>query len=539
MATEFLSGNRLQTVWVNQPTENTFPSTGLFNVFTGINLPYINTELSMIDDATINPLNQSMQRQKLVGASAKINFEQNLTYHSMYMMQYILHNAVFGATLKVNVVDTFAATTDNIAVTVAMPNALIASRSIVLIKGFGATNPDGVYLASAAAQTTTSLGITGIVAQAAIPSNAELHYVGVKGASGDITITAGGNIASTVLDFTTIPFIKVGVELKIGGGDAVGALGGAASRFATAGNNTRVRVLAVTANLITVTKSLETNLVLASDTGTSKTIEIYGMLNLKLANYTAPEFIRHRIAVETYDPIIDAAGKNPLRYAQNGVVSSLEVGLPLADRATMKAEVMLAKVEDNIAIGSKKAGFSTAITRVDSPTFVPKLTGFNCFIRIGNTLVPQSQDITIKIEQEVQPIEYQGLDTATVTGASATQLTENVFTRAYNDFNKVKITLDINNVTNSDINDLIKKALQDTDASIYLQYIFPQTLQNSSNLAAAGFSVEISRASFDIKNDVAAEDFQKATITLMAASSSNTSDVYVRLAYATYLPYVA
>ena len=106
----------------------------------------------------------------------------------------------------------------------------------------------------------SSLSLT---AETAPPGTGRLKVVGFQGASGDITATAGG-LGSTSLDFTTLG-LAVGQWIKVGGTAA-------GDRFATAGLNDWARIVAISANALTLDNKPSG---WTTDAGTSKTIKVW------------------------------------------------------------------------------------------------------------------------------------------------------------------------------------------------------------------------------------------------------------------------
>src|SRR5688572_16582921 len=133
------------------------------------------------------------------------------------------------------------------AYTVPTMNAALASGRLIYARGFSNAANNGLKVVDAAG-TTTSIPVVGggMVAESPTATqNATVEVAGVRGATGDITINASGNVVSTALNWTTLaPGLTVGQFIKIGG-TAV------ANQFANAVNNTYARVEAITATTLT------------------------------------------------------------------------------------------------------------------------------------------------------------------------------------------------------------------------------------------------------------------------------------------------
>lgn len=147
---------------------------------------------------------------------------------------------------------------------VASGGAAFVSGHLVRAAGFIAAGNNGLFRVTSSTGTTiVQAGLT-LVDEAAPPGAADLRVVGFRGASGDITATAGG-LASTILDFTTLG-LTVGGMIKMGGATA-------GEQFAiNAANNDFARITGIAAHVLTL-DSLPTGW--AVDAGTAKTITVY------------------------------------------------------------------------------------------------------------------------------------------------------------------------------------------------------------------------------------------------------------------------
>ena len=138
-----------------------------------------------------------------------------------------------------------------------------AIGQLVRNTGFVAGNT-GLFRASAATATSVTLPTT--TAEAAPGASARMKVVGIEGASGDITATAGGTnfIGATAANFINQGFVA-GMWAKIGGTAA-------GTKFATAADNDWVHISAVTATQLTLDVVPAG---WATDAGAAKTIQIW------------------------------------------------------------------------------------------------------------------------------------------------------------------------------------------------------------------------------------------------------------------------
>jgi hypothetical protein len=130
--------------------------------------------------------------------------------------------------------------------------------------GFGVAGNNGNFRCTTGSATAPVFASSGITDEAIPPAAARVKCIGFAGVASDITATSTG-LGATTLNFTTIPGIAVGKWLKI---DSTTSGFG----FATAANNTYIRVTAVTATAITC-DNLPSGW--GVDNGSGKTIRVY------------------------------------------------------------------------------------------------------------------------------------------------------------------------------------------------------------------------------------------------------------------------
>lgn len=147
--------------------------------------------------------------------------------------------------------------------TVDAGGATFITGSIVQASGFTAPLNNGVFDVTANGATTVTTTNAASVAEAAPPVGATLRTVGFHFASGDLVATSSG-LTCTAANFLTMG-LAVGKWIKLGGT-------GAGNRFATAADNAFVRVIAVTANAVTL-DNLPTGW--AADTGVGVAVKMW------------------------------------------------------------------------------------------------------------------------------------------------------------------------------------------------------------------------------------------------------------------------
>ncbi len=132
--------------------------------------------------------------------------------------------------------------------------------AIVRHEGFSVSANNGFFTVASITPDTAYVTNESLEDEASPPSGARIRVVGQRGATGDITATAGAtdSVDSTILDFTTLD-LEPGDWIKLNG-------------FATSANNDFVRVLSI------ATTTLVLDIVpsgWASDTGVGVDVDIF------------------------------------------------------------------------------------------------------------------------------------------------------------------------------------------------------------------------------------------------------------------------
>jgi hypothetical protein len=181
-------------------------------------------------------------------------------YEMAFLAAYQLTPEADGANIPSVTAVTDLFTTDN--------GATFTAGDLVEASGFTNAANNGTFVAIAGSgQNALKIGAGGTLADETPPAGARLKVIGVEGASGDITATALG-LGSTAMDWSARPWIKAGMQCKIGG-----AAGGAAGlRFATVADNRFASVVAKTATALSL---VDLGGSWAVDAGAGKTIRVY------------------------------------------------------------------------------------------------------------------------------------------------------------------------------------------------------------------------------------------------------------------------
>jgi hypothetical protein len=149
-------------------------------------------------------------------------------------------------------------------VAVGATGGAFVANHLVRATGFGVAANNGIFKCTTSSATVPAFLGQSMADEPAPAAAARLKVVGIVGATGDITATAGG-LACTALNFTDFPELAVGKWIKVGGTAA-------GDKFATAPNNTYARITAVAAKALTLDNLPAT---WGVDTGAGKTIKIW------------------------------------------------------------------------------------------------------------------------------------------------------------------------------------------------------------------------------------------------------------------------
>ena len=238
--------------------------------------------------------------------------------------------------------------------TVASGGAAFLAGMICLTSGFALAANNKTAVVASSTGTTIVFPASTFTADASPQTGATIRVVGFQGVSGDITATANG-LGSTTLDFTTLG-LAAGDWINVGGLLT-------ATQFATAANNTFVRVTAIAAHALTC-DNLPTGW--AVDAGTGKTISVwYGD---SVTNGTA-------LWTSTIERSYTDQGTPTFEYfygsATNGLNLSLSAGQIITGSAAMVSQTAA-------YLTSRVSG----ATDVAAPTY-PVLNATSNFGRIG------------------------------------------------------------------------------------------------------------------------------------------------------------
>jgi hypothetical protein len=275
-----------------------------------------------------------------------------------------------------------AVATSGTILTVTTGTAFVAGE-LYRFTDFGVAGNNGVFKCTTGSATVPVFAGSGITDEAVPPAAARVKCVGFQGASGDITATASG-LASTALDFTTIPGIAAGKWIKP---DSTTAAMG----FATAANNDWIWITAVTAHAITCS-NLPSGW--AVDAGTSKTIKVYFGDQIKNGTTLIAQSIEKGFLGQTVPTYILQPGCAATQYTMNWTAKQKITGATtymgmtgasqgtVAQDASPDATTSLTSYPV-MACGPNVGRVGEAGSTLAAPNFVKSLT-----LQLDNTITP-------------------------------------------------------------------------------------------------------------------------------------------------------
>jgi len=196
--------------------------------------------------------------------------------------------------------------------------------TLVCCKGAANSENNGQKIVDTGATTTDIPVVETLVSESfGATQNVTLDVCGVRGASGDITLTVTGTtgvLASTVLDFTTLDLF-VGQKIYIGGLLTANQFSAAIRGFA--------RITSLAANAIGLDKMDDA---LVTDAGTGKLIDILFGQYLKNVPVSDAEFLERTITFEGTFPDLGGTGTDEYEYPNGNTPNTMGIELPETEK---------------------------------------------------------------------------------------------------------------------------------------------------------------------------------------------------------------
>lgn len=308
-----------------------------------------------ISTVSRNPISKNRQRQKgtITDLDSAAEFEADLTMEHFIDFAEGFCFASFAGPIKFGPMETdgVTAVTGADSFTVDANGDLVAGQ-LVYARGFTNSANNGLHVVDTGSTGTNLVVTSTLVAEASPPANATVEVCGVQGATADITVTAGGDLASTVLDFTTLD-LTVGQAIWVGGVADATRFGTGAS---PADERGFARITAIAANLLTLDKKATT---WTTNAGTGKTIHIYFGKFLRNVSVDDADYIERSFQFEGAYPDLVSVGTDGYEYSVGNYCNQMDINLPLTDKATVTFGFVGTDTEP--ATGTRKAGAATPI----------------------------------------------------------------------------------------------------------------------------------------------------------------------------------
>lgn len=307
---------------------------------------------STIKTQARNPISAGRQRLKgnVVDLDAVAGFQIDYTTDSMFnqLQGFMFADWRLKPTAPVTAVS-------GTAYTVGASATSYLAGDLVFVAGSAIPGNNG--LKTVTGNTSTTVQVAGLTAEAAPPATMQITKVGIQAAAGDITVTVGGGVAqlnSTVFNFTTLGLIP-GEWFYIGGDAAL-------TRFDTVANNGFARVASVTARAIVLDRQPVSTMPfgnpgMAADTAAAKTIRLFTGHVIK--NEADPGLIKTRSYQQ--ERSMGVAG---YEYVIGTVPNTMEIAVSSAQKITVELGYIGLDTQEVLA---QKAGNRPAL--VSEPMF--------------------------------------------------------------------------------------------------------------------------------------------------------------------------
>jgi len=275
---------------------------------------------AMMSTVARQPISTSRQQRKgtITGVDSKVELDLDLTMdHWIDFIDAFIMSSYKGPTNPVFLPTAVTATGFTVPA-----NGALTQNTLIAVRNCTIAGNNGLKVVGASS-TGTEIKTSGLTAETGL-TNAILEIAGVQGASGDITMTAAGNLASTSLNFTTLG-LTVGQFIWIGGETAP-------TQFAVTANRGWARIRTIAANLLTLDKKSAT---FTTDAGATKTIQIFfGRFTRNVAR-SSGDYLLRSATFEANFPTLGSGDTARYEYPAGNYCNEIELRLPLQDKATV------------------------------------------------------------------------------------------------------------------------------------------------------------------------------------------------------------
>ena len=237
--------------------------------------------------------------------------------------------------------------------TVASGGAL-AANTLVFARGFTNATNNGLKVV-ASGSTGTNIRVDGLVAEASPPSNAIVEVAGFRTATGDLDVDASQNLTTTVLDFTTLPFVANQV-IHIGGEASI-------NQFTDSANAGFARIETISANELTLSKRKGT---FNTEANTTQAVDLlYGRFARDVP-VTDADFLEVFGRFEVTYPNLQNPSGDEFVYANDRIANAMTINLPLSALGTMNMTFVGTSTDDPVTTQQTNASAALAPTQTES-----------------------------------------------------------------------------------------------------------------------------------------------------------------------------
>jgi len=313
----------------------------------------INTFGTTTATSSRSPISKSRARRKgtVTDLDSAVEFESDLTLtHIRLFAENFLFARATGGDSYITTASTGAAYTIP-ALSAVQAGRLIynaaGAKTLLYADGFDNDANNGLkVLGAAVAAGAVAIPAAGLVAENP-PADvmAEVMIAGVRGAAGDLSINADGDLVSAVLDFTTLGLGR-GQTIHIGGVDAL-------HQFANAANTGFARVEGIAAKKLTLGKRDQP---FVTEAAAGVAIDILFGQFVRNVDVDHPDFFQPSLQFELRSPNLMTGGAAGHEYAIGNWADAMSVAIPLTGKATLTLGFVGQNTTDPTTVRATNAG---------------------------------------------------------------------------------------------------------------------------------------------------------------------------------------
>lgn len=299
-----------------------------------------------------SPISKARARRKgsVTDLDSAVEFEADLTLgHLRLFAENFLFARAIGGDSYVASAATGAVYTVP-AVSAAQAGRLIynagGAKTLLFAIGFDIDGNNGLKVLGAAV-AAGAVGIPVAALTAEVPQNdvlAEVSVAGVRGAAGDISIDAQGNLVSVALDFTLLG-IGLGQTIHIGGVDVL-------HQFADPDNTGFARVEAIAAHKLTLGKRDQA---FVTEAAAGVAIDVLFGQFVRNVDVDHADFFQPSLQFELRSPNLLPGGAAGNEYAIGNWADAISVAIPLSGKATVTLGFVGQNTTDPTAVRATNA----------------------------------------------------------------------------------------------------------------------------------------------------------------------------------------